>query len=710
MPAFNYNLLVTGDCSSTSSGVISISLEGGTPPYTVEFISPYSDVYIDVYNDPVVVTGLYADTYYIRVNDSTLPDNLEYYINVPISNGVCATILNVYDSTCGLNNGSVTGTSTSLYSSTNYYIYNNDDVYINSAITNASTVEFLNLSADTYYIIAQDLGGCSGRTSSFIVEESDIFDFGLYVVPNSSCNGLPFGKIIVTGLTGVAPYSYIWSNGQTGSTITGLTSGTYTVQVTDGGGCKKTKSGVIVDSDPMGLALFEAVPPSCLDNNGQLTLNITGGTGPYYYSASTGDVKITYMQSFTLTGLSAGYFAFLVTDATLCTFQASTTLSSQGGINSVNITATNSNCGSDDGSILIVLDGGQSPYTYTLIYPDSTSLSVTNDLTAYEFTNLNGGTYTVFVQDGTGCSYQEEITIIAESKFNISTQVTGTSCNLLNGIISVECSSGFTLPLDYSLDGEQNIIDTTLTAVTFVNVSSGQHTITVTDADGCQRTKQVFVSGSEGINYTLYTTSCGSGNNGSITTFISSGTPPFSYDWSSNVQNNPQNITVNGLSAGTYSITIIDNNGCSLTRTTTIDCDSSSTSYQTYVMGSDNFIIESPTKCGLIQMLNEGFQDLIEGDYSCNLTSATFFAQVSVNPLGLFGSQFFYTTYSLDVAPTDEIWYTTITELLLSIPGVNTVTIDGENNVITIQTLPNDATLSGQEIRIEVKINYSINC
>lgn len=710
MPAFNYILSVTGDCSNTSSGALSVFLEGGTPPYTVEFISPFSSVYIDVVNDPVVVTGLYADTYYLRVNDSTLPENLEYYINIPVSNGVCATILNVNDSTCGFNNGSVTGTSTSLYSSTSYYIYNNDNTFITSAITNASSIVFQNLSADTYYMVANDLGGCTGRTSNFIVEESIPFDFGLYVVPNSSCNGVPFGKVIVTGLTGVAPYTYIWSNGQTGSTISGLTAGTYTVQVTDGSGCKKTKAGVVVDSDPMGLALFEAIPPSCLENNGELTLNITGGTGPYYYSANTGNVKITYMQSFTLTGISAGYYEFLVTDATLCTLQVATTLSSEGGINSVTTTVTNSNCGSDNGSVLITVDGGQSPYVYTLIYPDSTNLSVTNDLTSYEFTNLYSGTYTVFVQDATGCSYQEEISVIAESKFDILTQVTGTSCNLPNGVISIQCSSGFTLPLDYSLDGVQNIIDTTLSAVTFVDVTSGQHTVTVTDADGCQRSKQIVVLGSVGLNYTLYTTSCGSGNNGSITTFISSGTPPFTFDWSDNVMGNPQNITVNGLSGGTYSVSIIDDNGCSLTRSTTIECDSSSTSYQTYVMGSEEFSIESPTKCGLIQMLNEGYLDLIEGNYNCNLVSATFIGQVSVTPMGLFGSQSFYTTNSLSDAPTDEEWYTTITELLLSIPGVNTVTVDGSNNVITIQSYPNDATLSGQEIKIEIKINYNINC
>ena len=710
MALFNYILSVTGDCSNTNSGSISISLNGGTPPYTVEFISPISNVFIDVINDPIIVTGLYADTYYVRVNDSTLPNNSEYYINIPVSNGVCATILGVNDTTCSSNNGSVTGTSTSLYSSTNYSIYTMDDEYVTSATTNNSTVEFGNLSAGTYYMLVNDLGGCTGKTSSFIIEESNPFDFGLYVLPNSSCNGVPFGKIIVTGLTGTPPYTYIWNNGQTGNTISGLTAATYSVQVTDNSGCKKTKSGVVVDSPPMGLALFEATPPTCFENNGSLTLNITGGTGPYYYSATTGNVKITYSQSFTLTGLSAGYYGFLVTDATLCTLNTDTFLGTDNGINSINIVGTNSTCSVNNGLILIVVEGGQSPYTYTLIYPDSMTNTVSTNATTYQFTGLTSGTYTVGVQDATGCFYSEEMIIIATDKFTVSTTTTGTTCNQPNGTIRVTCSSGYTLPLDYSLDGTQNIIDTTLSSVTFSNVSSGQHTVTVTDADGCQITKQVVVLGSVPINYTLYSTSCGTGNNGSITAFISSGTPPFNFNWSSNIPANPQAITVNNLTGGTYGLTIIDSAGCSLARTTTIECDGSSTTYQTYVMGSEEFTIESPTKCGLLQMLNEGFQDLIEGNYNCNLVSATFTAKVSVNPVGLSGSELFYTSTSLTDAPIDELWYTTIYNLLISVPGVQKVIIDGPNNVIKIESNPADITLQGQEIILEVKINYDINC
>jgi hypothetical protein len=210
MSLFNYNLSVTGDCSNVGVGAILVVPTGGTPPYTVEWTTP------SLGEDQAVLEsfrgGLYPNTYVIRVNDSTLPTNQEFFINIPVSDGICASIVQVNDTTCSLLNGSVTATSTSDYSSTNYYLFDSGNSFITSAITTTSTAVFENLSAGTYSIMALDLGGCTGVTPTFIIDDSGPFDFGLYVVPNSSCGGTPIGKILVTGLTGQAPYSYLWTN------------------------------------------------------------------------------------------------------------------------------------------------------------------------------------------------------------------------------------------------------------------------------------------------------------------------------------------------------------------------------------------------------------------------------------------------------------------------------------------------------------------
>ena len=709
MSVFNYNISVTGDCSNTNSGSISLLLTGGTPPYTVQWLSPVLSPDI-VTTLPAVKTGLSATTYAVRVNDSTLPTNSEFYINIPVSSGVCASIVSVVDTTCGINNGSVTGTSTSDYSSTNFYLYHGDGVFSQSAITNQQTVVFGSLTAGTYYMTVEDLGGCTAQTSNFIVEDSPSLNYGLYAVPNSSCGGSPMGKIMITGLTGHPPFSYSWSTSATGSTVTGLTAGVYSVDVTDGYGCVKTETATINDIAPLGFGTFTATQPTCFSANGVLTIQITGGTAPYYYSASTGDVVVQYATSWTLSGLSPGNYSISVTDAGLCTFTQGTVLTSPNGITSVSINTQGSTCSSSGGTISVAVNGGTSPYTYTLIYPNGNVLNVANSQTNQLFSNLYSGTYTVSVADASGCFYMDEVTLIATNTFTISTQTTGTTCNQNNGYITVTKTTGGEPPYDYSLDGLVNVLDTSQSAVTFNNVSSGQHTITVTDNTGCTQTLQVYVNESPSLNYSLYNTSCGNGSNGSITAFISSGEPPFTYVWSDNVPNNPQQIQVSGLTAGTYNVTIIDSNGCSLQRFTDITCDANYASYQTYVMGSEVFNIQSQTKYGLLQMLNDGFDDLTSGNTSCSLISATYTVNVSVNPLGLTASDTFFTTTSLVVAPTDNEYYDTVVSLLQTIPGIGNVTVDAGNNQITIETNPNSNSLDGQEIIVELLIVYDTIC
>jgi uncharacterized protein (DUF2141 family) len=555
-----------------------------------------------------------------------------------------------------------------------------------------------------------DLGGCSAQTSNFIVEDSSSLNYGLYAVPNSACNGTPIGKIMVTGLTGTPPYTYLWNNSATGSTVTGLTAGIYSVNVTDYYGCVTTKSATIVDVSPVGFGAFTATQPTCFSADGVLTIQITGGTAPYYYSASTGDVTVQYPTTWSISGLSPGSYSIMVTDAGLCTFTQGTVLTSPNGITSVTITTQGSTCSSSGGSITVAVNGGTSPYIYTLIYPNGNTLNIANSQTNQVFSNLSSGTYTVSVQDASGCFYMDEVTLLTTNTFTISTETTGTTCNQSNGYITVTKSSGGEPPFDYSLDGLVNIFDTSQSAVTFNNVSTGQHTITVTDNTGCTQTTQVYVEASTQLDYSLYNTSCGGGSNGSITAFISSGNPPFIYDWSSNVSGNPQQIQVTGLTAGTYSVTVIDSDGCSLERFTDITCDASYVSYQTYVMGSEVFNIQSQTKYGLLQMLNDGYDDLTSGNTSCSLISATYTVKVSVNPLGLTTSDTFFTTTSLVVAPTDNQYYDTVVSLLQTIPGIGNVTVDSGNNQITIETSPGNTTLDGQEIIVELIIVYDTIC
>jgi len=710
MASFNYLVNVTGDCSHSSAGVISILPYGGTPPYTVQWYDPSLPPNEVVVDTPSVKSGLPYGTYSIRLNDSTLPTNYEFYVNVPVSSGVCANVVYVQGTTCGLNNGSVTGSSTSLYSSTNYYLFSGDGTYITSASTNQPTVTFGNLTAGTYYMEALDLGGCTGKTQDFIIDDSSELDFGLYVVPNSTCSNIPNGKIFVTGQTGTAPYTYLWSTSATTSSISALTEGNYSVSVTDAYGCVQSRAAVVQRVDPIGVGAVTSVPPTCFQSNGVINVTVTGGTSPFFYSASTGDVLVSYSNTYSLSGLSAGDYQFLITDSGLCTVGATASIQSAQGMAKVTVVGQNSLCSALNGVITISVVGGVAPYTYTLIYPDANQETVNTSQLTQVFSNLSAGTYTVFVTDSSNCTYSQDVIIITENKFTISAIVTPTTCGQNNGQILVTSTSGATLPIDYSIDDVFKVIDTSLSAVTFTNIPPGPHVVTVTDASGCIQTTNVYVPTSQPLDYSLYTTSCGTGSNGTITAFISTGNPPFTFNWSNNVPNNPQQIQVSGLTAGTYTLIITDSDGCSQKRTTSIDCTTNYVSYQLYAMGAEEFNINSPTKFGMIQMLNEGYADLTSGNTNCNLISATFSASVSMNPAGYSASTPFYTTTSLNDAPSDNLYYDTVRNLLLSVPGIGGVTINQLTNQITVQTNPGSNAAVGQTIVVDIVVVYDIIC
>lgn len=712
MAAFNYILNITGDCQNTNAGAISLELTGGTPPYTVEWNTPNLGTDVLIVNQASIRSGLGQGTYALRVNDSTLPVNQEFYINIPVSDGICTSILATRDSFCNNNNGSVTGTSTTDYSSTNYLLYSGSSVYVTSASTNTSTIIFNGLAPGYYYMVAQDLGGCTGRSQNFIINDSNNFDFGLYVIPNTSCGGTPIGKIYVTGITGNAPYTYQWSTGEITDSITGLTAGNYSVAVTDANGCTVTKSGTVVDVPPIGLGTFTAVPSSCLSPDGSLTMTVTGGTAPFYYSASTGYVEVSYNRTFTLLNLAPGDYSIQATDAGLCSVVASTRIDSPDGFASVQVVGQNSTCSANDGKIIVNIQGGTAPYTYTLIGPGGNTDSITTVLLSQTFDNLTSGSYTIVVScipDPTVptsiCSYSEEITIIAENKFTISTTVTGTTCGNNNGIIQVIASTGGTLPYTYAIDGVNDLDGI------FNNLAAGQYRISVTDSANCVQSANVVVTSSPVLDFSLYSTFNSSTNLGTITAFIGSGSPPFQFNWSNNVIGNPQQIEVTNLTAGTYSVSIKDSNGCVKSAQTTLQGSQNVVSLQSYTMGADVFSVSSPTKQGILQMLNEGFLDLTSANTSCVLVDATYLVRVSVNPGGPVVSQFLpFTSTTLNQVPPENLYYNTVQTLISSVPGVGAVTVNPLNNQITITSAPGNNSLVGKELIVELIIYYDIIC
>lgn len=712
MAGFGYILNITGDCNSQGVGIVSIIPTGGTEPYTIEWTNPPLPPINIVTNSPSTRTGLYPGTYVARLNDSTLPVNLEFYVNATVSSGCCCNVSAVSATTCGEDNGSVLVTSTTALSSVYFELYSSGGTLLNSFDSNTNQAIFTNLTAGTYYVIAEDIGGCTAKTPDFIVLESGPMSFGLYTVQNSACSNInnPIGKIYVTGQTGVPPFTYLWNNNQTGSTITGLTSGFYSVTVTDATGCQAVQNVELTDVEPLGLLYFTADTPTCFLADGTLTLYVSGGTGPYYYSASTGAVSISYAQNFSISNIPSGTYSFQVTDAGLCQLFVSTNIQTPNSIGSVTVSTTNSFCSNTQGSIQINVGQGNPPFTYTLVYPDSSSVAFTSSLPNHIFDNLDAGDYTVFVEDQSECVFSQSVTIITSNLFTINTLVTGATCNESNGSIYVVKTTGGTEPYDFAIDNVNILNDTSLTAFTFTNISPGTHVVSVTDASGCVQEQTVFVPNTPPVNFSLFGSNCGSGTEGELTAFITSGTPPFVFTWSDNVPSNPQVINVTNLTAGTYSLIVTDANGCSLSRETTITCTPLSSGYVPFEVGSESLVVTVETDLGMLEMLNDGYQDLTSGSTTCQFNSAEFFATVQVNPVGLNIQQSFYVGTTLVDVPPANLWFTAVENLLLTVPGVDSVNIDPITNQITIVKSSNNTYLDGQIINISLAIEYDINC
>jgi len=373
----------------------SINISGTTPPYYYQFIAPFDDpipVPLGAGITAFTRTNLTPNTYTFVLFDSCATP-IQSVVNVIISDGVCVSLPSHINTTCGLANGSLTARTDNNLQSTDFFLYENTRGLISSGSSTQDDFIFTNLSAGTYYVAVHDGGGCTGRSESCIIKPSTPFDYGFYVVDDSTCTSSA-GKIFITGLTGYAPYSYSWDNGSLQSSISGLTSGIYSVTVRDSTGCIVSKNVIVGTVPQVGFAEVITVTPSCFGTDGQITVVITGGTAPYYYQSSNSQSLITFSETFTLTGLASNNYTITVTDAALCTATVSQSLTPPNGFTILNVGTVNSTCNNSSGALSpISLLGGTPPFVYTLTYPSGNSIQQTVNGFTNQFQGLSAGTY-----------------------------------------------------------------------------------------------------------------------------------------------------------------------------------------------------------------------------------------------------------------------------------------------------------------------------
>jgi len=719
-----YNLNVTGDCSNTNSGSVSFNITGSTPPFAITCITSGCPLPTSAATLSYSATSLSAGTYFLQIVDGA---SNSYLQSVYISSGTTATIDSL-NTSCGLNNGEVTGFTSGVYGTATFTLYDGDDNYISSATTPNSNYTFTSLSAGTYYIVANDGGGCTGITASVILTPSTGLRFGAYVVDDGSCIGTPSGKIFITGLTlPVSAYTITWSpnvGSQTGTTVTGLTSGVYLATITDPNNCTTTNSFTVNSVGALTSAGFITISqPTCFSNDGVVEFIITGGTAPYFFSGSSGQVDITFNQSVIFTGLSSGGYSFLVTDSGLCTIYDSVSLITPNSFSTVAINTTPSNCSANDGTIQVIIDNGLATEPSLLIsVSGSTGTQQIGTLgnPSQTFYGLPNGTYLISVET-IGCVYTATTNITSVNLFTVTASTTGTTCGSSNGVLQVLVSTGGTLPYLFTLVGPSYApVSLTTPIGTFTNLKYGNYVLTVQDSGSpaCIQSFPVYINYSQSVFFNLYPNQPFNGNDGSITTIITSGEPPFTLSWSGSVSGQTGS-TITGLTSGKYSLTITDASGCTLTKSIKLSGTKKYSDYRYYNICENTFKDSgSITKRDLRSMYLEGFSDLTSGDTNCIINEATFsiFAQVGSQSAQ---TQFFVSTGATDY-PSDSLWAQTITNTLDSFLGISGTTVDIISNRITIKTTCEDIPkgciiepinpLQDNQIIVNLIIDYDISC
>ncbi|NVJ45745.1 MAG: SprB repeat-containing protein, partial [Cytophagia bacterium] len=504
------------DCNGNSSGSIDLSVAGGVAPYTYSWSNGASTQDL---------TNIGGGTYSVVVTDAN-----GCTVNVSSTVVEPAAIVLTQDVTHVSCNGGADG-------AIDITIAGGRAPYRYAWNSGSTSQDLTNLSAGTYIVTATDYNGCTETLSIQITEPGTALSASV-TVTDIACKGENTGAIDLTVTGGTAPYNYAWSSGATTEDVSSLPAGSYDVTITDNNNCI-TLTGITI-SEPAAVLALTASNQNVTCNGGTdgfINVTVSGGTTPYSYAWSNGATTQD------LNNLTAGNYSLTLTDANGCVETASYTISEPNAL-TINLSQTDVSCfGEDNGAIDATVSGGTAPYTYNWSNGESTE----------DISNLVAGNYTLNLVDANGCTSSASVTITEPSELTLSSIVTDAGCNGgTNGAIDLSVLGG-TAPYTYSWSNGSTSED--LTGLTF-----GAYTVTVTDANGCNTDLVVNVNedASFFVNPNLTNVSCNNGNDGAVDLDVTGGLAPFSFSWS----NGATTEDINGLTAGVYTVTIVDANGC----------------------------------------------------------------------------------------------------------------------------------------------------
>jgi len=515
-------------CNGGSNGRITANLLGGIAPFS------YSLNDID-YQPSNVFLNLMPGMYDVYIQDGS-GCKAAYFGNVitePTALVVSTSVIN--DEACGQMNGSASGTASGGTAPLSFEWDGNPS--LNSLI-------LTNVSAGVHTLEVTDANGCI-QTSSVTITNLSAPSVSVLSFTDEIC-GNNNGSIEVQVVDGTGPMTFNWSHNADldAASANNLSAGTYSVTVTDANNCTDFLTTTISEIAGPELSVLSKSNSLCTDDNGMILMQTSLGTAPMNYSWS----HDSGLNSETATGLSAGTYSVIVTDANGC--QDDLTLSIDFDAPPVIGAATISQetCIQSNGTIEIPVASGTAPYQYSWSHDPILNSATAND--------LSGGLYSVTVTDALGCT-AELVNINVDSPappiLSVSSFVNSDCLNPL-GSVTVSTTEGLA-PYTYAWSHDPNATSETIT-----DLMSGTYTATVTDANGCTaKTSQSLISfvGSTEITNEL---DCFGDSDASIQLTLEGNFSDYTFVWSD--AGIPAGPSASNLSAGIYSVSVTNTNGC----------------------------------------------------------------------------------------------------------------------------------------------------
>ncbi|MDC3348592.1 gliding motility-associated C-terminal domain-containing protein [Flavobacteriaceae bacterium] len=558
-------------------------------------------------NESVTTTALTytftpkAGVYTVKVSDANSCEKTTNQITLTQPSAALAIAESITNITCnGQDNGAIDLTISG--GTTNYSF---SWTKTGDASYSASSEDLNSLSPGTYNVTVTDAKNCTISKSFTITEPAELVATGTISNNNGfgiSCNGADDGSINLSVSGGTTGYTYSWSSPDGGSGLSvnskdqsGLGPGTFNVTVNDANNCSDTASFTI--TEPAQLTISNLISDtngfeiSCFGaNDGTIDITPSGGSGNYTYSWSTqnGTQPVNGQQD--QSGLGPGVYTLTLADSNSCSISQTFTLAQPDDI-SVSAVISNYNgfeistAGASNGSINITTVGGFLSTGATYTYSWSTSNGSGLDASSEDQSGLGAGTYTVVVTDSNNCTETKVYKLDEPNQLSFSSIISNfsgfeISCfGADDGSISITPSGGSgTYSYDWSTNNGSGL---TQGQQNQTGLGPGTYSLIITDSNGNTISQNFVIDEPTVLNlsstisdYNNFEVSCFGGADGEIDITVGGGTGQYTYNWSASnngagIVNGQQDQT--GLSAGTYTVIIVDENNCEISRSFTLN-------------------------------------------------------------------------------------------------------------------------------------------